>query len=278
MKVVEKWGVLTAQTRPRTGGRSRGVPPGGAFDATSHAIANALVGNPLDAIALEFAGDRLRLVPSRPTIAAVVGAAIKDPRFPGRVRLAAGEELDLFLPGPGSRVSVAVPGLDHKLNHPIDVGATLTFVAGREADPIRLAAPLTWIGQPALRYCPEIETDAVTPLTVTHQISRHGLKLTGEVSGLRPLEFSEPSVVGLIQVSPDGTVLIHGPDGPTIGGYGRMGVVISADIPALAQLRPGDRVDLTPVSLDHARRVADQDTERLAQLLTHLAWTTGLRK
>src|SRR3954447_10548709 len=44
----------TVQDRGRVGYRSFGVPVGGAFDRGSLDLANALVGNDLDAAALEF--------------------------------------------------------------------------------------------------------------------------------------------------------------------------------------------------------------------------------
>jgi antagonist of KipI len=49
---------------------------------------------------------------------------------------------------------------------------------------------------------------------------------------------------GAIQVPPDGRPIILGADHQTTGGYRVVGVVISADLPILGQLRPGDPVRL----------------------------------
>ncbi len=49
---------------------------------------------------------------------------------------------------------------------------------------------------------------------------------------------------GAIQLPPDGRPIILGPDHQTTGGYTVVGVVISADLPILGQLRPGSPVRL----------------------------------
>jgi allophanate hydrolase subunit 2 len=55
---------------------------------------------------------------------------------------------------------------------------------------------------------------------------------------------------GAIQLPPDGRPIILGVDHQTTGGYRVVGVVISADLPILGQLRPGDPVRL--VATDRA--------------------------
>lgn len=51
-----------------------------------------------------------------------------------------------------------------------------------------------------------------------------------------------------MQVSSDGQPIIMQADHQTTGGYAKIATVISADLPALAQLRPGDRVGFRFVS------------------------------
>jgi allophanate hydrolase subunit 2 len=58
---------------------------------------------------------------------------------------------------------------------------------------------------------------------------------------------------GAIQVPPDGRPIILLADHQTTGGYPVIGVVISADLPAAGQLRPGAAVRLREVSLAAAR-------------------------
>jgi antagonist of KipI len=63
---------------------------------------------------------------------------------------------------------------------------------------------------------------------------------------------SEPSVFGAVQVTEDRTLIVHGPDGPTIGGYVKIGCVVRADLDQLGQLAPGDAVRFDRVTMDEA--------------------------
>ena len=60
-------------------------------------------------------------------------------------------------------------------------------------------------------------------------------------------------VPGCIQVPGDGRPIVMLADAPTTGGYPKIATVITADLPALAQLAPGDRLRFAPVSLEEAR-------------------------
>jgi KipI family sensor histidine kinase inhibitor len=71
---------------------------------------------------------------------------------------------------------------------------------------------------------------------------RVGCRLEGE-----PLRHAGPSeilsdgmVPGSIQVPPDGQPIVMLQDGPTTGGYPKIATVVSADLPLLAQLVPGE--------------------------------------
>jgi allophanate hydrolase subunit 2 len=81
---------------------------------------------------------------------------------------------------------------------------------------------------------------------VRHDSDRAGIRLEGPRMA-HDLELpSEPATPGVVQITPDGFPIILGPDGPTIGGYPRAAVVISADVSVLAQLRPGAEVCFAP--------------------------------
>jgi allophanate hydrolase subunit 2 len=90
---------------------------------------------------------------------------------------------------------------------------------------------------------------------VSTRLDRVGIRLDGHRSAHTVELPSEPACVGCIQITPDGTPIILGPDGPTIGGYPKAAVVISADLDRLGQLRPGQNVEFEAVSLDEARRL-----------------------
>ena len=54
-------------------------------------------------------------------------------------------------------------------------------------------------------------------------------------------------ITGAVQVPPDGNPIVLMPDHATVGGYPVACCVITADLPELGQLRPGDTVRLVPV-------------------------------
>jgi urea carboxylase len=111
-----------------------GVPPSGAFDEFSMALANAAVGNPPTAAGLECVvrGPVLRF--DRPTLACVTGAA-REAHLDGRpfaagavIRVPAGSLLDVGpLDGPGMRGYLAVAG---GLDVPRVLGSRSTFILG----------------------------------------------------------------------------------------------------------------------------------------------------
>jgi KipI family sensor histidine kinase inhibitor len=99
---------------------------------------------------------------------------------------------------------------------------------------------------------------------VTPSSDRMGLRLAG--SALRfvePLECISAGVAtGTIQLPPDGQPIVLLADRQTTGGYPRLGEIISADLDRLAQLRPGESVSFSVVSLAEAHRAAAEEAER----------------
>ena len=61
------------------------------------------------------------------------------------------------------------------------------------------------------------------------------------------------STAGAIQVPPDGQPIVLGWDGPVTGGYPVIATVIDADLPRLAQVRPGTALRFETVSVEGAR-------------------------
>ena len=83
---------------------------------------------------------------------------------------------------------------------------------------------------------------------VTGASDRSGLRLSGP-SLPRGREGELPSegmVTGALQVPPDGRPILFLADHPVTGGYPVIAVVVSADIPRAAQLRPGDKLRFRP--------------------------------
>ncbi|HEV2369212.1 MAG TPA: biotin-dependent carboxyltransferase family protein, partial [Acidimicrobiales bacterium] len=81
-------------------------------------------------------------------------------------------------------------------------------------------------------------------LVVSPVSDRTGVRLTGRPVpiGRRPPLPSEGMVEGAVQVPPDGQPIVLLANHATTGGYPAVAVVVDADLPRLAQARPGTRV------------------------------------
>ena len=66
---------------------------------------------------------------------------------------------------------------------------------------------------------------------------------------------SEGLIKGVIQVPPDGDPIIMFSDHGTIGGYPKIGVVISADYDKLVQLPPGTKIKFKSINLKEAENI-----------------------
>ena len=273
--------------------RSLGVPVGGAADRPALALGNALVGNPPDALAVEFTLSGPTLEARDPTACAIFGAPFR-PTVNGRpievgttFTLEPGDTLRIG----GTRVGVrgylcvaggfdapevlgSRSGLD-----PLTAGAVLACRPSR-CEPRALGFPafpplptgegsrLRVLDGPQRDWFPD-DSFFAQPYEVTPASNRMGLRLAGEPLDRRPGELiSEAVAPGAVQITNDGRPVVLGIDGQTIGGYPKIAHVVRADLDALAQLRPGDRVrfvHVTPAEAEAAAR------ERSAALRTWLA-------
>jgi antagonist of KipI len=92
--------------------------------------------------------------------------------------------------------------------------------------------------------------------TISNSSDRMGVKLEGGglqiASGGSQIACNEmistAVTMGTVQVIPDGSPLILMADAQTTGGYPRIAQVIDADLPILAQKRPGDKIRFREVS------------------------------
>ena len=97
---------------------------------------------------------------------------------------------------------------------------------------------------------------------------RMGMRLEGpEIENIVDTNIkSEGLIKGVIQVPADGNPIIMLSDHGTIGGYPKIGVVISADYDKLVQLTPGSKVKFKEVDLSSAEnlfRLYDLETQNL---------------
>jgi len=290
--------LLVDAGRPRS--RSLGMPVGGAADRGAWMLANALIGNSTDAVALEVALAGPTLQAETDCTFALFGAAfdvsIDDSPIPvGRVfRLKTGQILRIHGVTEGMRGYLTTPGgFDSPiiLNSrsaltPIQRGDVLTTGNGpilRRYLPAKLASPLI---DPAIlgdrvRILPGPQADLFERgilenkrFRVTSASNRMGLRLSGEALIRVPSELiSEPVAPGAVQVTNDGQCIILGIDGQTIGGYPKIAHVIRADLDRLAQLRPETMIEFETVTMEMAEHIERERQQRLREWRTRLSVT-----
>jgi antagonist of KipI len=78
---------------------------------------------------------------------------------------------------------------------------------------------------------------------------------------------SEPIMPGALQLPPDGHPILLLADAQTHGGYPRIAHAIAADLPRLAQLRPGEHLRLVPCTHAIAQRLLGEQRQRLARMV-----------
>jgi len=85
------------------------------------------------------------------------------------------------------------------------------------------------------------------------QSDRAGIRLDGPAITRRQKEMlSDAMLPGAIQVPPDGKPIVILADGPTTGGYPKIGVVATVDLPLVGQARPGTRVRFVRTTVEQA--------------------------
>jgi len=92
--------------------------------------------------------------------------------------------------------------------------------------------------------------------TVSERMDRMGYRLTGpECHSSVSSMLSEGISHGAIQVPPDGQPIVLLNDRQTIGGYPKLGSVMSIDTARLAQMTQGKKVYFTPVTVEEAHAI-----------------------
>jgi antagonist of KipI len=273
----------TIQDRGRWGHQASGVPVGGALDRFSHRVANAIVGNDVDAATLEvtLVGPEIRV--DSDAVMAIAGANL-DARLDGSaiamnvpVACRAGSVLRFGDRRAGSRAYVAfdggidvapvlgsrstsalcsLGGVDGRAligGDQLPLGARTSPRAVRRVDLPPVAAGgarLRVLPGPQDEFFPQdaIERMRRARFIVTPRSDRMGYRLEGptlqRIDGLEMI--SDATFVGGIQVPASGEPIMLMADRQTTGGYPQIATVITADLPLAGQLAPGDWVEFEP--------------------------------
>ncbi|NLE77440.1 MAG: biotin-dependent carboxyltransferase [Chloroflexi bacterium] len=292
---VRRPGLLTTvQDMGRYGYQKYGVPVAGAMDPFALQAANALVGNPLGAAALEITlvgptlraqeactiavagGDLTPLLDGQPVpmwkaVAVPKGGAItfggRRSGFRAYLAVAGGLAVPLVLGSRSTFLRGGFGGLEGralKAGDRLPVGPTRAPVDGGRAMPVGDRPPygddvtVRVVLGPQDSYFTHEGLDRFlgSVYMVSPASDRMGYRLQGpEVTHRERTQIiSDGLPLGAVQVPPDRQPIVMMADHQTTGGYPKIGTVIAADIPLLAQCMPGlSQVCFAAVTLAEAQ-------------------------
>lgn len=106
------------------------------------------------------------------------------------------------------------------------------------------------------QFSPEqVKTFFKNTYQISQQSDRTGYRLIGKpIDDIPPKMTSEGMVVGSVEVTPQGLPIILMNDAPTIGGYPKIGTVVSEDLAKLAQRPPNTEVRFTLTNIHEAQQ------------------------
>lgn len=298
--------LTTIQDEGRFGYQQFGVSPAGPMDHHSFHLANLLVGNAREEGALEitYMGPALRF--TKANVIAVAGGNLgpklngEPAPMCQAIAVAEGDALSFSGMKNGCRAYIAFAG---GLDVPLVMGSKSTLCRnglggfqGRKlekGDHIPFAGPVTELPKMELRKTGEAvydkkevvlrvvlgpQEDAFTRKGL-RQFLWHGGIISNEFDrmGCRlecdPIEhkgdgniISDGISFGSIQVPANGKPIIMLCDRQSVGGYAKIGTVITVDLPKLAQCVPGCKVRFVEVSLDLAQDLYVRELKKLDEL------------
>lgn len=134
---------------------------------------------------------------------------------------------------------------------------------------------VSWLPHQVVRVVPGPQDDHFTAeslktffssvYTLTPHSDRMGCRLEGaKLKHKDSFEIvSDGMPHGAVQVPGHGHPIIMLSDRPTTGGYPKIATVISADIPKVAQLKPGEKISFQEVTLEKAQQLREEFEKQL---------------
>ena len=294
MLIVETAGpALSIQDLGRPGALGQGLSRGGAADRLGYMDGAVLLGQPAECAALEMAGMGGRFTVSEPVRFALTGAcmtatlegapiewnashlalpgmileigAAQDGVY-GYLHVGGGLDTDLELGGRGFH---RIAGLGHL----VSAGDTLPLGADAHLDAAPMRLPARQNSKEALRVMPGPQSDLfgddvratfeATTFVRSPRANRQGVRLDHDGAPFSTEDqltlVSDFICEGDIQMTGDGTPFVLLGECQTMGGYPRIGTVIPADIPRIAQALPGDALTMQFITTDEATRLWQSD-------------------
>lgn len=305
LEILSPGAYASIQDLGRRGLRRIGVPWSGALDPWLMRLANVLAGRDEAAPVIECfeaglhlaaRGGPMRLALAGPAELEIVAGSARRALAPWRsVTLAEDEELRVKGLTAGRLAMVAVAGLAlppvlgsastyarAKLGgwqgRPLAAGDRTALQAWPDGPERELPAPpKAESGRIRVVLGPQAEHfDAETlarflssEYRVGGAADRMGLRLEGPVlshAGAAEI-VSDATVPGSVQVPGNGLPIVLLADAQTAGGYPKIATVVTADLPRLAALRPGQGLRFAAVSVEEGERLARAAEARIQALL-----------
>jgi antagonist of KipI len=287
IEVLRPGPLTTVQDLGRSGLERFGISPGGPVDWFSAAAANLIAGNREDAALLECALEAPSLAFDEDAVVAVTGGQVGGAPGWTAFEVSSGARLELGRIRPGLRAYVAIRGgvdvepvlgsrslcrlggFGGGFGRPLRQGDSLPVGSMAAGDPITSGWPaahrLPLEGPWEVRAIPGPHATlfsqgalgrlAGTALLVTPAIDRMGMRLRAPALRLKAPEIVTTGMTeGAVQVTPSGELIALLREHQTTGGYPVIATVIRADLPLLAQARPGDTIHLRLCGVEEAVR------------------------
>ena len=294
IKIISPGPLTTIQDAGRFGLMESGFSPSGAMDSRSLRIANILVGNEQGDAALEMTMIGGKYEFDCPCVIALTGAdmapMIGDDEVPmyKAIQMKKGDVLSLSAARDGMRTYLSVAG---GFDLPPVMGSLSTNLkikaggfegrklANGDEIPIRMESNIDHVGRRSFKneekYPPRIkvrvvlgpqddfftekgiETFLQSEYEVTDKSDRMGIRLDGEkIESKAGVDIKSDGIAtGAVQIPASGTPIIMMADRQTTGGYAKIANVIVADIPKMAQARPGTKISFKAVSVEEATKL-----------------------
>lgn len=298
-KVVQPGLLTLIQDSGRYGQHRIGLTNGGPLDAKAFNWANRLCQNSQNASALEVSIGGLVLESQVDTFISVTGAQMpfKINGTPAQAwrshKIQAGDKIEFGFATAGSRAYLAVSGgFDIPLSFTSSATVVRESIGGLNGAKLSQGdlLPCAQTTQGALLATPDSEipqyTDEINVRVIlgyqhksfdtvqqqlfftsqyqlSDKVDRMGFRLQGqEIRSKTTAMLSEGICHGAIQIPADGQPIVLMNDRQTIGGYPKIGSVISLDTAKLSQLMPGNKVNFEQISLEDAHNINHLDKVR----------------
>jgi biotin-dependent carboxylase-like uncharacterized protein len=307
IKIINPGLLSSIQDSGRYGYQQYGMPVAGAMDTDALQFANWCVGNQADEACIEstILGASIEFLFD--TCIALCGAKVQ-PKINGEVvemnqslQIEASDILEMGNVQAGCRIYLAIAG---GFNIPDLMNSKSTYLRGKfggfkgralavgdeiEVNPVKRKIqrnlPQELITEYALqtqirvtagaeikRFTQEgIKSFLCSTYTVSTQSDRMGYRLSGS-----KIEHAEGADIissgigtGAIQVPGHGEPIIMMADHQTVGGYTKIANVITADLPLLGQMKPGDQLTFKEVSLETAQKLLLEKQKKSQALLNY---------